>query len=211
MVDEENQTEVWVTPVEAVQKAINLLLLQKNHEHVPGYLGLLRAQKTREGDGSPISDIVDFYDRYLKVPDAPTERPYFRPFRSRGQTLWFNENVSGSYAVSNVKAEAGPFFRVAEVQGSGFATKFTLPKDHAARAAQFLLKGRKLPVAATAIFLYRDYGFDLETPNVASIVNLFRDEFSLGAASEAQKAAFDALFYDDVAEFSNTALQQLEN
>ncbi|MEE9925985.1 MAG: hypothetical protein PBV01_21880 [Brucella anthropi] len=205
--DEIKQTELCVFSIDVVRRAINLLLKNKNHEHVPGYLALLRSQKVRDGSPSQLSDIVEVYDRYLKVLDAGEERPYLRPFLSRGKNIWFNDNVAGSYAPSNVKADAGPFFRVVDVSGAGLSTKYSLPTDHAARASQHLLK---LPVVALTAFLYRDYGFRLDAPSVASVVSLFREEFCLRPDDIAQKEAFDTLFYDDSAEFAAADLQQFQ-
>lgn len=210
MVDESKQTELWVFRIDAVRKAISLLLKNKNHEHVPGYLALLRSQRVRGGGSAQPNDIVDVYDRYLKVLDAGQERPYLRPFLSRGKNIWFNDNVAGSYAPSNLKADPGPFFRAVDVSGGGQSTKYSLPADHAARASQYLLKGHKLPVTALTAFLYRDYAFRLDAPSVASVVLLFRDEFCLRPDKAAESEAFATLFYDDAAEFTAADLQQLQ-
>lgn len=210
MADEAQKPNLYVFSVDAVRRSIDSLLKNKNHEHVPGYLAILRSQKKRAGSPSQISDIVDLYDRYLKVLDSESERPYLRPFVSRGRNVWFNDNVSGSYAPSNVKADAGPFFRVIDVAGGGLNTTYTLPADHAARASQNLLRGHKLPIAALTAFMYRDYGFELDTPSVASAVVLFRDEFCLRANVSAEASVFDALFFDDLADFAAQDLELLQ-
>jgi hypothetical protein len=208
--EEATNPDIYVFGVDAVRKSIDSLLKNKNHEHVPGYLALLRSQKTRVGTPSQISDIVGVYDRYLKVLDTEGDRPYLRPFVSRGRNIWFNDNVSGSYAPSNVKADPGPFFRVVDVGGSGINTTYSLPVDHAARASLHLLKGHRLPVTALTAFLYRDYGFRLEAPSVASTVALFRDEFCLRADDAVQSNVFNSLFFDDAAEFSAADLEPLQ-
>ena len=210
MVENVSKADIYVFSIDSVRKSISSLLKNKNHEHVPGYLALLRSQKVRVGTPSQISDIVDLYDRYLKVLDVKGDRPYLRPFVSRGKNIWFNDNVSGSYAPSNVKADPGPFFRVIDVSGSGLNTTYSLPSDHAARAAQHLLKGHKLPIVALTAFMYRDYGFRLDMPSVNSAVVLFRDEFCLQADDPTQSNVFDTLFYDDAAEFTTADLRPLQ-
>ena len=218
MADEERRAEVYVFSVDAVRRAITSLLKSKNHEHVPGYLALLRSPRRRQGEPSSLSDIVDVYDRYLKVLDAGENKPYLRPFVSRGSNIWFNDNISGSYAPSNVKAEPGMFFKVAEVSGTGLNTTYSLPEDHVARASEHLLKGHRLPIIASAAFFYRDYGFQLESPSIEAVGEIFRNEFGLdikdvpktseeGATGFKHQTAFEALFHDDTAHF---AVEDLE-
>jgi hypothetical protein len=208
--DEAKKPDLYVFSVDAVRKSIDSLLKNKTHEHVPGYLALLRSQKKRAGNPSALSDIVDLHDRYLKVLNLEDHPPYLRPFVSRGRNVWFNDNVSGSYAPSNVKADPGPFFRVVDIAGSGLNTTYSLPVDHAARASEHLLRGHKLPVTALAAFIYRDYGFDLDTPSVASVVSIFRDEFCVRASESGEAAVFDTLFYDDAADFAAGDLELLQ-
>lgn len=208
MTEQVKKPDLYVFSIDAVRRSINSLLKNKTHEHIPGYLAILRSQRKRAGSPSQLSDIVDVHDRYLKVLGTDGH-PYLRPFVSRGNNVWFNDNVSGSYAPSNVKADPGPFFRVIEIAGSGINTTYTLPVDHAARASQHLLRGHKLPITALAVFMYRDYGFELHTPSIASAVALFRDEFCLRANDSVEASVFDALFFDDVADFAAQDLERL--
>lgn len=210
MAEEPKSPDLYVFGVAAVRRSIDSLLKNKNHEHVPGYLALLRSQKVRKGTPSQISDIVEVYDRYLEIPDVEGDKPYLRPFVSRGRNIWFNDNVSGSYAPSNVKAEPGPFFRVINVTGNGLNTTYTLPDDHAARASLHLLKGHKLPVTALTAFLYRDYGLRLATPTIESAVAVFRDEFCLRSDDTDQNAVFGELFVDDMADYTAPDLELLQ-
>ena len=209
MAEEAKKPDVYVFSVPAVRRSIDSLLKNKNHEHVPGYLALLRSQRKRAGSPSQLSDIVDVHDRYLKVLGVEGHPPYLRPFVSRGRNVWFNDNVSGSYAPSNVKADPGPFFRVIDVAGNGLNTTYSLPADHAARASQHLLRGHKLPITALTAFMYRDYGFELDAPSVAAAVAVFRDEFCLRADENDQASVFDTLFFDDAVDFSAQDLERL--
>lgn len=205
MADEEAQRPSFVFTVDAVRRSIHSLMRTKTHEHVPGYLALLRSQAYRQGVPAKLADISELFHRYLKVTSAG-ERPFLRPFVSRGRDIWFNENIAGSFAPSNVKAAAGPFFQVAHVAGSGQDTTYSLPTDHASLALRLLLKNNKLPITATAAFLYRDYGFHLESPKVDAVVALFRDEFSMSADGGTQTEVFTTLFYDDSDDFSDADL-----
>ncbi|MER9316363.1 hypothetical protein NKI31_12775 [Mesorhizobium sp. M0659] len=210
MAEEAEKPEIYVFSANAVRRSIDSLLKNKNHEHVPGYLALLRSQNTRVGTPSQLSDIVEVHDRYLKVLDAAENRPYLRPFVSRGKNIWFNDNISGSYAPSNVKADPGPIFRVVQISGSGLNTKYSLPPDHAARASEHLLKGHKLPINALAAFMYRDYGMQLDEPSIAAATNLFRAEFCLRADDADQQRTFETLFYDDAGDFSASDIELMQ-
>jgi hypothetical protein len=61
-----------------------------------------------------------------------------------------------------------------------------------------------------ASFLYRDYGFVLQAPKIASIVTIFRDEFGLRASVPEERAVFDKLFSDDSAAFQDADLVVME-
>ncbi len=107
---------------------------------------------------------------------------------SRGKGLkLLNRNVAGSYAESNRRA-GGPYFQVVDVTGEKLDTEYRLRKDQANLAMTHLLQGNKLPIASTTIFFYRDYGFELDQPTVASVVKLFRHEFGLRSAVPAQQS-----------------------
>lgn len=209
MTQSADQSDIYVFSLDAVRRSITALLARKNHEHVPGYLALLRSQKVRVRTPSQIGDIVEVYDRYLKVLDAEGDRPFLRPFVSRGKNIWFNENVSGSYAPSNVKAEPGMFFRVVDVTGTGLNTTYSLPPDHAKRASEHLFKGYKLPITALTAFMYRDYGLRMAAPSIASAVSIFRDEFCLQSGDETQSEIFNTLFLDDAADFNAADIELL--
>lgn len=210
MVDEAQSPEIYVFTIDAVRRSIGSLLNIKTHEHLAGYLALLRSRRTRGADPSQLSDIVEFFDRYLAVPKAGENRPYLRPFVWRGTNVWFNDNISGSYAPSNVKVERGPFFKVVDVVGTGRSTTYSLPDNHVARASQHLFKGHKLPVAALTAFIYRDYGLQLAVPSISAAVNLFREEFCLRATEAKEDATFGELFYNDTDNFNDADIELLK-
>ena len=206
MTDQNSLEKIYIFPLDAVKRAAVELLQNPTHEHVPGYLAIMRAQADGSGLPARSSDIAAVYDRYLRVEGAPEAQPYLRPFMSRGKGLKLsNRNVAGSYAVSNRRAD-GPFFQVVDVTGDRRNTEYRLNKDHADLAMTHLLQGNKLPITALAVFMYRDYGLRLVTPDIYSVVTLFRTEFGLSETVDGQKKAFNILFYDDSSAFSSADL-----
>lgn len=210
MVDYLSPPFTFVFTRDAVRRSMAALQANPNHEHVPGYLAIMRAKADGNGLPGRSSDITEVYDRYLRVADAPEKFPYVRVFKSRGTGVKLsNENVAGSYAISNRRA-GGPFFEVVDVTGDRRDTEYNLPTDHAAKALKHLLKGFKLPITALTAFMYRDYGFRLEVPTVPAAVQIFRREFGLGDQWKSEKQAFETLFVDDSEQFTNSDIVQYQ-
>ncbi len=200
--------DAYVFTKEAVLRSIAELEQGHIHEHFAGYLAVLRALKANKGLPALSADITDFHDRYLKVIGAPNKTPYVRPFRSRGHGLEvFNSNVAGSYAPSSLRSR-GKLIDVIEVQGQGREAKYGLRPNHAPIARDRLLT-KKIPVGALVAFLYRDYGFHLEHPDVENVVTLFREEFGLSVTSNEENEVFETLFGDDLTNFSPADLEVL--
>lgn len=120
-----------------------------------------------------------------------------------------NKNVAGSYAISN-RRSGGPFFQVVDVTGDKRETEYRLNNDHARLASSHLLQGNKLPITALTIFIYRDYGFDLESRSIATVVGLFCKEFGLIWTESTEKNVFDKILYDDSSLFSDSDLVELQ-
>ncbi len=193
----------------AVLRAIEVIQSHRTHEHLPGYLAVLRAKARNGGLSAKSTDINEVYDRYLRVEGAPADTPYLRAFRSRGKGLkLMNPNVAGSYAQSNRRG-GSPFFEVVEVTGDGRNTEYDLKPDHPIRALDLLLQNVKLPITALSVFFYRDYGFMLESRTASAVVALFRAEFGLVMPGQSQNA-FNTLFFDDAAAYSDTDLVDLD-
>lgn len=205
---EETSAETYVFSRDAVLRAIGTLEQCQIHEHFAGYLAILRAQKDNGGQPAGSSDIFEFHDRYLRVEGAPERAPYVRPFRSRGRGLeTFNSNLAGSYAPSSLR-EKGKLIEVIEVTGERRTAAYSLRRNHASLAFDRLLT-KKVPVCALAAFIYRDYGFILDVPVIASVIRLFRDEFGLSAEDEKESTVFDICFVDDSANFSDGDLERV--
>lgn len=207
MVDE---TEViYVFSKEAVLGSIARLVSQPIHEHFAGYLAILRSRSSDPGLAVGPTDIKEFHERYLHVMGAPNKSPFVRPFKSRGHGLeLFNSNVAGSYGASSIRA-GGALADIFEISGSNRNVNYELKKDHISVALKVLLKGRRVPAASLAAFLYRDYGFYIGTPDVAQVLQIFRKEFGLAESIKAQRVLFDALFEDDTSAFPPDSLVAL--
>ncbi len=203
---DQNNEQLYVFTKEAILRSIKKLEQLQIHEHFAGYLAILRAKQANNGLPIRSVDITSFHDRYLRVIGAPDRSPYVRPFKSRGHGLeLFNANVAGSYAPSSLRAR-GALKDVIEVTGAHRNATYDLKPGHDEMARQNLLKGRKVPAASLAAFLYRDYGFELEQPKVESVVSLFREEFGL---DRDEQRVFRSIFEDDSGDFSDRDLMVL--
>jgi hypothetical protein len=176
----------FVARREAVENAVRELVSRRIHELLPGYL-CMAWTAARAGTTSNLRpDFATFYDYFLRVPDAPPNRPYLRPFISsirRGprslEGIWYQRNVAGSYAPSSVRPNQ-PFDRVVVVPRPDAAARkgWELRYNHPQLALKNLAYGRRLPVGALSLFLYREFAFDMgERPDVSSVVDIFRYEF----------------------------------
>lgn len=201
---------IYVFTRDAISRAVVELTSNPTHEHVPGYMAIMRAQADGSGLPGRSSDIAELYDRYLRIAGSTEKHPYVRPFMSRGKGLKVsNKNVAGSYAVSNRRA-GGPYFQVVDVTGEKQNTEYRLNSDHANLAMTHLLQGNRLPTAATTAFFYRDYGFVLDSPSLSAVIKLFRAEFGLREDVPAQVSAFATLFYDDASILSDSDLVEFD-
>ena len=193
-----------------VLRSIRTLVDCKIHEHFAGYMAILRGIKAA-APGEPVRSKViwDLHNRYLRVEGELDRKVYVRPFASRGNKglVTFNPNVAGSYGASSIRAR-GKLSEVIEVDGEGQNATYDLKDGHAALARQSLLKN-KVPVGALAAFFFRDFGFHLESPDVARVIRLFRDEFGLAEESPKEQEVFEALFVDDATSFRPEDLEPL--
>jgi len=206
-VADENDSPAYVFSKDAVLRAIRFLEEAPIHEHFAAYLAILRANRSHPSDPVRSSDITDFHDRFLRVHDAPEKAPYVRPFRSRGRGLQaFNANVAGSYAPSSLRAGTA-LIGVVSISGSRSTVVYSLRENHASLALEHLLSNTRVPVIALAAFLYRDYGFHLEAPEISRVVQIFRDDF-FGSGEDAE-TSFKLLFDDDQTRFAASDLELL--
>ena len=199
MVVTTNSQPTYYVSVDAVKRAIELLASRRSHEHLPGYLALLRA--THLDTRADVAAIESFHAEYLAVGDAPPDRPYLQPFRSRGRGVptLLNPNVQGSYAPSSIR-EGRPFSRVLQTPFDGSSdasTIFRLVDDHADRVLSSMLAGNKIPAISLAAFLFRDRALALPSRDSEHLVDALRTFLGI----EHEETTYATLFCDDTADY----------
>jgi hypothetical protein len=196
-----NPSSRWrVVSPSLAERALSRLFETTAHPHFTGYLCVLHTARESGKQLSLHPDFKNFFERFLRVEGAPLKKPYVQPFDSNKGQRWspfFNENVAGSYARSSLRPGVAPFLRVVSITGEGPNTSYSFDPDHVTRAFEDLLLGEKMLAASLASFLYRDYGFNPTSENLASVVDAFRNDFGLRNSVPAERSAFDRLFQDD--------------
>ena len=211
MSETDEKGRIYVFSIAAVKRAVEKLSSTPSHEHFPGYLAIATKCNGFDAPFASQSDIVKFYDDYLRVPEAPDESPYLRPFKSRGfGPELMNKNVAGSYAPSSIRA-GGKFQEVIEVAGARKNAKYSLRPDHASKVLDRLLSGHKVPAASLMVFLLRDYGFKLSNRTVADAMLVFRTQFALRSNRSEERKMYDTLFEDDSSDYSDSDLIDIGN
>jgi hypothetical protein len=176
----------YVLRIETVRWAIERLRALEIHSFFIAYLHIRRQAGRQQRTDDIAADWSDL-GVFLEVPGGPEGKPYFRPFwtggRSHGQE-WLNQNIAGSYAASSLREVPK---RVIDVNGS----HFMLPRQHWQRAREHLLYENKAPLWPTAIFLYRDFGFEMDVGR-PELLEIFRQDF--GYRSPEDDREFEELF-----------------
>lgn len=171
-------TSRFVLTQEAVREAISSLTGLVTHETFPLYLYLRRRAVTlnRFTDLQPewSGEIHDWLD----MPGGPPEKPYYRPFRSRGKSpdpLWVKDHLVGSYGISSLRENPlyteNDEFRL-PVHRSGE------PDPHPFRT-QVLRQG-PVPAWSVAAFLFRNNEFVSSTdepPGWSELLEIFKGHF----------------------------------
>jgi hypothetical protein len=184
---------------EIVNESVAELIRARIHEHFAGYLCVLRTAARDAATEGLRPNFKEFFDTFFAVPNAPGGLPYLRPFTKTGSGMsaWNQPNVAGSYAGSSVRENA-PFRRVVDITGSGNETRYSLRPNHSAMAFEHLALGRQVPVVPLAVYLYRDYGIEIDgEANVAEVVSVFLYEFGYQDESGRLSADFATLFTDE--------------
>lgn len=208
MVESDERAEGYLLAVGAVRRAIEVLVDCPSHEHLPGYLALLRKSS---GELAGMADIEEFYTNYLSVSEAPSDRPYLRPFLSRGKReLLLNRNLAGSYAPSSIRP-GKPFAHVVELtrtrnaEGS-HSVAYVLVDNHAARAFNGMLSEHKIPAVSLAIFLFRDRCLRVPEVTIGELRGALREFLCIGLENPEGNLIFDTLFGDDSDNYQNMEL-----
>ncbi len=192
----------YFTKPEVVAECLALLRKERIHPNFAGYLCLKRASSNNGIELNLRSNFKEFFDSFLRVPDAPSSKPYAMPFCDTAPSeanKWFNSNVAGSYAPSSIRA-GSPFDRVVKAEtGQGKKPFYSLNDNHWELAYAHLGFGKKIPVVPLAVFLYRDFAVEVENePTTRDLVEIFRDEFGYtSATSQRADIEFQYLYFDD--------------
>ena len=195
--------------IDAVSRAIEALSNNRSHEHLPGYFAVLQMRTFKESVLS--SHIVGFHTKYLRIDDAPEERPYLRPFRSRGAKYppeLYQRNVAGSYAKSSIR-EGRALAKVLKLgKDSSNRTTYSLPDEHWSIVLAEMLSGVRQPLVAMAAFLLRDRAFPIDgAPSIDGAIDAFRRELRISSSDPDGDVIFDALFEDDRSVFTDNDLK----
>lgn len=187
----EEESLTFVLSIPAVRTAIALLKSRDTHPFFIAYLWLRRQSALQSTTTEIEPNWVDL-GPYLRVADAPTNKPFLRPFwkgaRSEGRE-WLNSNLAGSFAPSSLREAPR---EVIDTTAAGF---FVLRPDHCSLALEKLLSGERMEVLPLSLFLFRDFGFVAEeVPTVEDLVNSFKAEFGF---SDADQGEFETIFAQD--------------
>jgi hypothetical protein len=195
---------IFVPTIASVRRAIRELVEARANPVTPGYLCVLEAatKAGRMNDLRPRFRL--FFDRYLRIAEAPEKKPYLVPFgrTGTGEALLFNQNVAGSYAPSSIR-DVNPLYDVLEISAAG---TYTLLGGHAEAVRERILP-RALPFCATACFLYRDYGF-ASVPTPDDLLDQLNEDFGFALG---QDLLASGVFMDDrafgLADFAPLSVQ----
>lgn len=170
----------YVLTLDAVRRAITTLKPLTIHETFPAYLHLRRraAVLRRFTDLAP--DWKAEPHDWLSVPGGPANKPYFRPFTSRGSkpdSFWLNDNLAGSYAPSSLRG-----LRYLYVDSNDTYHLPTHPdgSPNAAVIRSEVLGGHAIPAWVVAAFLFRNRSFEAaptSTPDWVDLLGVFEDYF----------------------------------
>lgn len=210
MLEADSDAPGYVVPSGAVRRAIDVLAHSRSHEHLPGYLALLRMRLHPKHGFMGMRDIEEFHADYLGFPDAPHDRPYLRPFLSRGKgPRLLNRNLQGSYAPSSIR-QRKPFSRIVELEATQVSLQgtndvnYVLVGDHADRVLAEMLLGHTIPATSLAVFLFRDRCLCLPEPEIDGLLMALRNFLHIGPDVPGGEEIFSTLFDDDEVGYDDT-------
>lgn len=149
----------YVPTLQKVKASIEVLAKLNAHRALAGYLCVLNAAAIERRTVDLRPDFRGFFDRFFRIGEPPSKKPYAVPFARGAKSILFNENVAGSYAPSSLRP-VNPLHSLMEIKGGGGQASFTLRANHIEQALELLLPN-SLPIYAFACFMYRDFGFTL--------------------------------------------------
>lgn len=210
-----NEKEWYLAKPAAVRRAIDNLANRRSHNHLPGYLALLRLRHTTGEQGTQVGDIEDFYTEFLTAKDAPSDRPFLQPFLSRGKGVRLqNKNVQGSYAPSSIR-DGKPLSKVVNLIDRSAAgdgregVEYSLVPDHADKVLSEMLVGNRLLGASLAVFLFRDHKIALNSGAPSGLVSALREFLGIRENDKDGNYIFEKLFEDDSSSFSTNDFEKV--
>lgn len=200
------QDQYLVKP-QAVRRAIDLLANRRSHNHLPGYLALLRRRLSPGPDGMRLSDIENFHADFMRVAGAPEKKPFIQPFLSRGKGVkLLNKNLQGSYAPKSIRPEQ-PLARVislidhSSTEKKSGSVEYLLVEDHADKVLSEMLAGNRILGASLAAFLFRDRQIALNDGSPDGLIAALREFFRIREEDQDGNYIFETLFEDDSKNF----------
>jgi hypothetical protein len=164
----------YVPTLLKVKDSLDALANLGAHRALAGYLCVLNAASAQVRTSDLRPDFRGFFDRFFRIGDPPSKKPYAVPFARGAKSILFNENVAGSYAPSSLRP-VNPLHSLMEIKGGGGQASFTLRDNHIEQAKELLLP-KPLPIYAFACFMYRDFGFTVN-PDRHEIENAVGSDF----------------------------------
>ena len=200
----------YVVNPPAARRAIDLLADRRSHNHLPGYLALLRRRLTAGSGGTRLRHIEAFHADYMRVPGAPENKPYIQPFLSRGRGVkLLNKNLQGSYAPKSIRPEQ-PLARVIRLidhsspEDEGEGVEYSLVEDHAEKVLSEMLAGNRILGASLGVFLFRDRFITMIDKPPNGLIAALREFFRIRSDDEKGDYIFETLFEDDSSNFSES-------
>jgi hypothetical protein len=166
------------------------------------------------GEEVDARDLDQARRKYLRAIDAPAEKPFLQPFRSRGYGLKLdNRNTAGSYAAKSIRPGQALSQVVETIPSIRTSSKvaYRFKPGHADTVLSVMLKGQPVPAAQTAAFLFRDFALRLDPRKPQELLTILRDWLNLGSDNPDGELIFDSLFEDDSASVSPFDFEPVAN
>ena len=180
----------YVLKREVIKDAFWNLVRHPVHANFPGYLAILWLAH-RNGSTDDIAwgarAYDEFFDRFFSVKGGAV--PYLKPFSGEvddpdREKFWFGSNLAGTYGVGHINSRTDVSETVL-VEDEDRGGVLSLLDDHSSRAKEHLLYGGVVSADDVAMYLYRDFTFEGDSePEVADVVELFKEEFGYGEDDE---------------------------
>ena len=196
--------QVYVPTLEKVKASLELLVSLNAHRALAGYLCVLNEASIEKRTEDLRPNFRNFFDRFFRIGDPPSKKPYAVPFSQGAKSILFNENVAGSYAPSSLRP-VNPLHRLMEIKGGGGQASFTLREGHIGQVKESLLS-QPIPIYAFSCFMYRDFGFTVN-PDRNEIAGAVISDFGFAFNND---VIGSGVFMDDLTSISAADLQMIQ-